>query len=107
MNSLAIIIIIFLNSFYLYSSSEYSFEGTSKFRELWSPHEAINLTLNWVKGQGHDMVPMERVVTRIMHAKYQSSIINNNTSENMSQVKVFVTDRRMDRWMSFYVPHFR
>ena len=31
----------------------------------------------------------------IMHAKYQCSIIN--TSEDMSQVKVFVTDRQRDR----------
>ena len=31
----------------------------------------------------------------IMHAKYQCSIIN--TSEDMSQVKVFVTDGQTDR----------
>ena len=30
----------------------------------------------------------------IMHAKYQCSIIN--TSEDMSQVKVFVTDRQTE-----------
>ena len=49
----------------------------------------------------------------IMHAKYQCSIIN--TSEDMSQVKVFVMDRqtdgrtegRTDRRMSFNVPRFR
>ena len=48
-----------------------------------------------------------------MHAKYQCSIIN--TSEDMSQVKVFVTDgltdrrtdRRTDGQMSFNVPRFR
>ena len=40
-----------------------------------------------------------------MHAKYQCSIIN--TSEDMSQVKVFVTNRRTDRRMSFNVPRFR
>ena len=45
----------------------------------------------------------------IMHTKYQCSIINN--SEDMSHVKVFVTDRgtdgQTDRRMSFNVPHFR
>ena len=44
------------------------------------------------------------VVTRIIHAKYQCSSIN--TSEDMSQVKVFVTDRGTDRRMSFNVPRF-
>ena len=34
------------------------------------------------------------VVTRIMNAKYQCSGIN--TSEDMTQVKVFVTDRGTD-----------
>ena len=38
------------------------------------------------------MVPV--LVTRMMHAKYQCSIIN--TPEDMSQVKVFVTDGRTD-----------
>ena len=37
------------------------------------------------------------LVTRIMHAKYQYSIIN--TSEDMTQVKVFVMDRRTDKWV--------
>ena len=32
----------------------------------------------------------------IMHAKFQCSIIN--TSEDMGQVKVFVTDGRKDEW---------
>ena len=32
-----------------------------------------------------------------MHAKYQCSIFN--TSEDMSQVKVFVTDRGTDEWV--------
>ena len=48
----------------------------------------------------------------IMHAKYQCSIIN--TSEDMSQVKVFVTDRqtegrtegRTDEW-DLMSPRFR
>ena len=45
----------------------------------------------------------------IMHTKYQCSIIN--TSEDMSQVKVFLTeeqkDGRTDRRRSFNVPRFR
>ena len=48
-------------------------------------------------------------VTRIMHAKYQCFIIN--TSEDMGQVKVFVTDGRTEGWTdrrkSFNVPRFR
>ena len=44
----------------------------------------------------------------MMHAKYQCSITN--TSEDMSQVKVFVTDGqtegRTDRRMRFKVPRF-
>ena len=40
----------------------------------------------------------------IMHAKYQCSVIN--TSEDMSQVKVFATDRRMDEW-DLMSPRFR
>ena len=43
-----------------------------------------------------------------MYAKYQCFIMN--TSEDMSQVEVFVTDRkrdgRTDRRMSFNVPRF-
>ena len=49
------------------------------------------------QGQGHNMVPIEK--------KNHCSIIN--TSVDMSQVKVFVTDRRTDRRMSFNVPRFR
>ena len=40
-----------------------------------------------------------------MYAKYQGFIIN--TSEDMSQVKVFVTDRQTDGGMSLNVPNFR
>ena len=42
-----------------------------------------NVLLPWCQLKG--------LVTRIMHAKYQCSITN--TLEDMSQVKVFVTDR--------------
>ena len=38
---------------------------------------------------------LKGIVTRIRHAKYQCSIIN--TSEDMSKVKVFVTDGQTDR----------
>ena len=38
----------------------------------------------------------------IMYAKYQCSIIN--TSEDMSQVKVFVTDRQTDRQLIYTLP---
>ena len=41
------------------------------------------------------MVSIERACHKIMHAKYQCSIIN--TSEDMSKVKVYVTDRGTDR----------
>ena len=62
------------------------------------PRAATNLTLKKVKsqGQGHDMVPIERVC-RKDHAckKYQYAIFN--ISEDMSKVKVFVTDGRTDR----------
>ena len=39
---------------------------------------------------------LKGLVTRTMHAKYQCSIIH--TSEDMIQVKVFVTDRRTEGW---------
>ena len=52
---------------------------------------------------------LKGLVTRIMNAKYQCSIFN--TSEDMSQVKVFATDRQRNRWMdrrmSFNVLCFR
>ena len=47
---------------------------------------------------------IEGLVTRIMHAKYQCSIIN--TSEDMRKVNVFVTDGQTDGQMSFNVPRF-
>ena len=39
---------------------------------------------------------MKGLVTRIMHTKYQCSIIN--TFEDMSHIKVFVTDRQTNEW---------
>ena len=38
---------------------------------------------------------LKGLVTKVMHAKYKCSIIN--TPEDMSQFKVFVTERRTDR----------
>ena len=72
-----------------------------QFQRIVVPRLKKKLTLKKVKGQGHGMVPKKELVTRIMHAKYQYSIIN--TSEDMSQVKVFVTDGqregRTDKWV--------
>ena len=80
-----------------------SLTTTSKLGELWSP--ARQQLWPWrrskvkVTAWGH----LKGLVTRIMHAKYQCSIFNN--SEDMSQVKVFVTDRRRDRRTNeIYVP---
>ena len=58
------------------------------------PRPATTFDLAEGQGEGHSMVPNEDLVTTIMHAKYQCSIIN--TSEDKSQVKVFVTDRQTD-----------
>ena len=52
------------------------------------PGNKFDLGTAWYQWKG--------LVTRIMHAKYQCYIIN--TSEDMSQVKVFVTDGRTDGW---------
>ena len=69
---------------------------------------ATNLTLERSKVKVMAWCQLKGLVTRIMHAKYQCSIIN--TSEDMSQVKVFVTDRqtegRTEGQMSFNVPRF-
>ena len=74
---------------------------TSKFGELWS--HALQQLWPWSRLKVKVMAwcQLKGLVTRIMHAKYQCSIIN--TSEDMSQVKVFVTDRRMEERD---VPHF-
>ena len=69
---------------------------TSKFEELWSP--ARQQLWPWsrpkVKVKVTAWCQWKGLVIRIMHAKYQCSIIN--TSEDMSKVKVFVTDGRTD-----------
>ena len=61
-------------------------EFTSKFKELWSP--ARQQIWPWSRSKVKVTVgyPWKGLATRIMHAKYQCSIIN--TSEDMSQVKV-------------------
>ena len=73
---------------------------TSKFGELWSPARQQICPCSRSKVKVTTCCQLKGPVTRIMHAKYQCSIIN--TSEDMSQVKVFVTDRgtdgRTDEW---------
>ena len=68
---------------------------TSKFGELWSP--ALQQLWPWSRSKVKVIAwcKLKGLVTRIMHAKYQCSIIN--TLEDMSQVKVFMTDRQTDR----------
>ena len=79
-------------------SSFFSWIVSIKFGELWSP--ARQQLWPWrrskvkVKVKVMAWCHLKGLVTRIMHAKYQCSIFN--TSEDMSQVKVFVTDRRKD-----------
>ena len=68
---------------------------TSKFRELWSPARQHFWPLRRSKVKVTAWGHLKGLVTRIMHAKYQCSIFN--TSEDMSQVKVFVTDEGTDR----------
>ena len=86
---------------------------TSKFGELWSPARQQLWHWSWskVRVKVTTWCPLKEPVTRIMHAKYQYSIMN--TSEDMSKVKDFVTDRqtdgqrdKTDGWMSFNVPAF-
>ena len=59
------------------------------------PCAATNLTLKNVEVKVTLWCQLKGLVTRTMHAKYQCSIFN--TSEDMSQVNVFVTDRWTDR----------
>ena len=66
----------------------------SEFRELWSPARQQLWTWRRSKVKVTAWRHLKGFVTRIMHAKYQCSIFN--TSEDISQVKVFVTDRRRD-----------
>ena len=86
---------------------------TSKFGELWSLAQQQIWPWKGSKVKVTACCQLKRLVTRIMHAKNQYYIIN--TSEDMSQVKVFVIDRRTDwrtdgrtdGWMSFNVTRFR
>ena len=62
---------------------------------------ATTLTLKKIKVMA--CCQLKGPITMIMHAKYQCSIIN--TSEDMSQVKVFVADRQRDgRTNEFSIP---
>ena len=87
--------------------------GKQANSENCGPPRGNKLTLKKVKVKVTDWCQLKGLVTRTMHAKYQCSIFN--TSEDMSQVKVFVTDRRTDGRtevqkdgrMSFNVPRFR
>ena len=67
---------------------------TSKFRELWSPAGQQFWPWGRLKVKVTAWRHLKGLVTWIMHAKYQCSIFN--TSEDVSQVKVFVTDRQRD-----------
>ena len=58
------------------------------------PRLATTLTLK-SKVKVRARCQLKGLITRILHAKFQCSIIN--TSEDMSQVKVFVTDGHSDR----------
>ena len=81
---------------------------TSKLGELWSPTR--QKLWPWIRSKVKVTAwcQLKGLVTRIMHAQYQCSIIN--TSEDMSKVTVFVTegqtDRRTEGRMSFNVPCF-
>ena len=61
----------------------------------------IYLSRSKVKVKVTAWCQLKWLVTRIMHAKYQCSIIN--TSEDMSQVKVFVTDGQTGGWTDEWV----
>ena len=67
------------------------------------PRTETTFDLKKEVSQGHSMVPIERVCHKDDACQNQCSIIN--TSEDMSQVKVFC-DRQTDRRMSFNVPRF-
>ena len=83
-----------------------------KFGELWSParQQIWPWSRSKVKAKITTWCQWKGPVTTIMYAKYQCSIIN--TYEDMSQVKVFVTNRgtdgrrdgRTDGQMRFNVP---
>ena len=64
---------------------------------------AADLTLKQV--MSHCMEPIERAC-RKDHACHTCISILINTSKDMSQVKVLVTDGHTDGRMSFNVPHF-
>ena len=65
-----------------------------QIRRIVVPSVATNLILKRSKVKVTAWCQLKWIVTRIMHAEYQCSTIN--TLKDMSQVKVFVTDRRTD-----------
>ena len=90
-----------------HESSSNTLGINKQIRRIVVPRLATTLTLKKVnvKVKVTAWCQLKGLVNRIMHAKYQCSIIN--TSEDMRQVKVFVTDRQRDGRMSFNVPRFR
>ena len=56
--------------------------------EYCGPPPCNNFDFSVGQGQGHGVVQIKGLVTTIIYAKYQCSIFN--TSEDMSQVKVFM-----------------
>ena len=76
-------------------------EKKSNFEELWSPARQQLWPWSRSKVKVTAWCQLQGLVTRIMHAKYQCSIIN--TSEDMSKVKVFVTDGQTDRRTEWYL----
>ena len=89
--------VVIINSCVKYHYCMSKGNGTSKFRELWSPaRQQI-----WPWSRSKVMVKVttwhhrKGLVTKNTHAKYQSSICN--SAKVVAEVKVFVTDRRTDR----------
>ena len=69
-----------------------------QIRRIVVPRPATTLTLKLVKdegkGRGHSIVHIERACHKDHACRNTNALIN--TSEDMSQVKVFVTDRQMN-----------
>ena len=77
----------FRQNFPMRKIPDIGYDGTraafnKQIRRIVVPRPATTLTLKRVKGQGHVMASLERAIF--------------NNSEDMSQVKVFVTDRRRE-----------
>ena len=95
--------LLFCFCFFLCSSSGQATTIYNQIRRIVVPRKGNKFELAKVKFTV--WCQWKGLVTRIMHAKYQCSIIN--TSEHISQDKVFVTDGQTDGRMSFNAPRFR